>query len=117
VAYRVTREVAQRPGPVIVGDLLIQVSDNGIATALEAATGAQVWSRRLDGSFYSSPVVADGRLYIFDRKGKGVVLSADRKGKILATNYLPDGITATPAIAGQALFVRTATHLYRIEQK
>ena len=117
VAYKFTREVPQRPGPLAYNGLLFLVSDNGIATCLDVKDGSQVWTRRLNGNFYSSPVLAEGRLYVFDRKGKATVLSADRQGRILATNQLEEGVVATPAIAGKALFVRTNTHLYRIEQR
>jgi outer membrane protein assembly factor BamB len=117
VAYKYTKEVPQRPGPLAHGGLLFIVSDNGIATCLEPATGKPLWTRRLGGQFYSSPVCAEGRLYIFDKKGKGTVLTADREGKVLATNQLDDGVIATPAVAGKALYVRTYTHLYRIEQR
>ncbi|MFO0845423.1 MAG: PQQ-binding-like beta-propeller repeat protein [Gemmataceae bacterium] len=117
VAYKVTREVPQRPGPISHNGLLFLVSDNGIATCLDPKTGDGVWTRRLGGQFYSSPVCAEGRLYVFDKKGKGTVLTADREGKVLATNQLAGGVIATPAIAGKALYVRTNTHLYRVEQR
>jgi outer membrane protein assembly factor BamB len=107
----------QRPGPIVLGDLLFLVGDSGLATGVDLTTGKTLWTRRIPGSYYSSPVCADGHLYIFDRKGKGHVLTADREGKLVATSTLDDGVQATPAIAGKALFVRTNTHLYRIEKK
>jgi outer membrane protein assembly factor BamB len=107
----------QRPGPIVLGDLLFVVGDSGIATGTDLTTGKTLWTRRIPGAYYSSPVCADGHLYIFDRKGKGYVLTADREGKLVATNTLDDGAQATPAIAGKALYVRTNTHLYRIEKK
>lgn len=117
VDFVLKKEVPQRPGPIVLGDLLFLVSDGGIAAGLDVKTGEPVWTRRIDGNYYSSPVCAEGRLYIFDRRGKGYVLSADRAGKVLATNTLAEGVVATPAVAGKALFVRTSGHLYRIEQK
>jgi hypothetical protein len=50
------------------------------------------------------------------RDGDAFVLAAGRQAKVLARNQLDDGCMATPAIAGKALYVRTKTHLYRIEQ-
>lgn len=117
IEYTYGREVPSRAAPLLVGDLLFLVSDKGVATCLEAKTGKVVWTRRITGNYSSSPVYAEGRFYILDHDGKGYVLSADREGMLLATNRLDAGARATPAIAGKALFVRTYTHLYRIEKK
>jgi outer membrane protein assembly factor BamB len=46
-----------------------------------------------------------------------VVGDPGRCWKKLAENKLHDGCTASPAAAGNALFIRTRTHLYRIEEK
>jgi len=43
------------------------------------------------------------------------VIDAGRTFKVLAENRLDDGFMASPAIDGRALFLRTRTHLYRIE--
>lgn len=117
VVYTYGKEVPSRPAPLAVGDLLFMVGDKGVATCLEAASGKVVWTRRITGNYSSSPVHADGRIYVFDHDGKGHVLSADREGKILATNRLKDGVRATPAVVDKAMFVRTYTHLYRIENR
>jgi hypothetical protein len=76
-----------------------------------------VWTKRLEGNYSASPVCADGRLYFFDQEGKGHVLLTGRTPRVVATNKLDAGCMASPAIAGKALFVRTKTHLYRIETK
>jgi outer membrane protein assembly factor BamB len=117
VEWRYTKEAPSRPSPILMGDLLVMVNDTGFALGIDAKTGKELWRRRLGGDFYSSPVVAEGRLYVFDRKGKGTVVTADREGKIVAASQLDGAVNATPAIAGKALYVRTDTHLYRIEEK
>ena len=81
------------------------------------ANGTEVWRERLGGQFWASPVYADGRLYFFDNEGDAVVAEPGRRWKKLAVNKLDDGCMASPAVAGKALFVRTKTHLYRIEKK
>jgi len=119
VAWKATRNVPNRPSPVLVGDLLFMVNqDGGIVTCLEAKTGEQLWSERLPGlgNHSASPTYADGRLYFFNENGHGLVIEAGRQFKVLAENKLEAGCMASPAIAGQALFVRTKTHLYRIEK-
>jgi outer membrane protein assembly factor BamB len=115
VAWRTNRGAPRMPSPLLVGDLLFLVSDNGIITCLEAVTGKEVWKERLGGEYYSSPLYADGRVYCFNNEGETTVLKAGREYQVLATNTLAAGFMASPAVSGKALFLRTKTHLYRIE--
>ena len=88
----------------------------GVASCVEAKTGAEVWRERIGGDCSASPVYADGRIYFFNEVGKATVVEAGRQFKVLAENKLEDGFMASPAIAGKALYLRTKTHLYRIEE-
>jgi outer membrane protein assembly factor BamB len=118
VVWKHRKEVPTRPAPILDADLLYMVSDGGVVSCLEARDGTPIWSRRLNVKVTASLVLAGGKLYVFaEEVGKGFVLAAGRSEKLLATNLLDDGCMASPAIAGQALFVRTKTHLYRIEKK
>lgn len=118
VAWKVTRNVPNRPSPILVDDLLFMIDqDAGVVTCLEAKTGQEVWRERLPGSgnYSASPVHAAGRLYFFNENGHGTVIAAGREFKVLAANKLDAGFMASPAVAGRALFVRSKTHLYRLE--
>jgi outer membrane protein assembly factor BamB len=92
------------------------INDAGILNAIEAKTGEIVWTNRLAGTFSASPVAAAGRVYFFGEDGQTTVIEGGREFKVLATNSLDDGVMGSPAIAGGALFLRTKTHLYRIEE-
>jgi outer membrane protein assembly factor BamB len=119
VAWKVTRNVPNRPSPILVGDLFFMIDqDAGVVTCLEAKTGQEVWRERLPGSgnYSASPVHAAGRLYFFNENGHGTVIAAGREFKVLAANKLDGGFMASPAVAGRALFVRSKTHLYRLEE-
>jgi len=115
IAWRSDQSVARTPSPAIVDDLLYMVSDDGALTCLETATGQTVWRERLSGNYAASPIVADGRLYFANQQGKTTVLQPGRAFQVLATNILDNGCMASPAATGQALILRTKTHLYRIE--
>ena len=91
-------------------------TENGMATCLDAHTGQTIWQKRLGGEFIASPVYADRHIYCFNTEGGSQILQAGREDKVLATNHLDAGCMASPAVAGKALFVRTKTHLYRIEE-
>src|SRR5262249_30850624 len=116
VEWKYNKGVPSRASLVLVGDLLFMATNNGVAVCVEAKTGQEVQRVRLGSDMVASPLVADGRVYFFDQEaGKGYVLEATREMKLLATNRLDVGCMATPALVGKALYVRTRTHLYRIE--
>jgi outer membrane protein assembly factor BamB len=117
VVWRVARGVPNKPSVLLVGDLLFMINDGGILTCLEAKNGEVVWTTRLKGEYTASPVSAEGRVYVFSEDGLATVFEAGREFKQLAQNTLDDGFLASPAIDGKALFLRTRTHLYRIEEK
>ena len=117
IVWKSKRNVPRKPSLVLSGDLLFGVEDDGgMASCYEARTGAEVWRERLGGNYTSSPLLASGRIYFFNEEGKGVVIEAGRTFRKLAENSLADGCKASPAVSGNALFVRTFTHLYRIEE-
>ena len=116
VVWKVTRGVSNKPSVQLVDDLLFMVNDVGILSAIEAKTGASVWTSRLAGTFSASPIAAAGRVYFFSEDGKTTVIEAGREFKVLSENLLDDGFMASPAMAGNALVLRTRTHLYRIEE-
>ena len=115
VLWRYGKNVPAKPSPLLIGDLLYFVDDSGVATCLEAKTGKEVWKHRLGDSFSASPVYADGRIYCFSEAGKVTILKPGRQFESLAENEMPAGFMASPAIAGKALYLRTKTHLYRVE--
>jgi outer membrane protein assembly factor BamB len=115
VVWQFTRAVPMKPSLLLVDDLIFMVNDTGIATCLEAKTGAEVWQSRIGGTFSASPLGAAGRVYLFDEDGKTTVIDAGRAFKVLAENQLDNGFMASPALIGDALILRTTTDLYRIE--
>lgn len=118
VAWTIRRGMPRQPSLLLIGDLLHMVSDDGIVYAVDARTGEEVWKDRIEGNYSASPLYADGRIYFFNREAVTTVLEPGRQFKVLAVNRLAGEQTmASPAAAGKALFIRTRTHLYRIETK
>jgi outer membrane protein assembly factor BamB len=115
VVWRLKGGVPNKPSLLLTGDLIFMVNDSGILTCVEAKTGEVVWKGRLNGSYSASPVSAAGRIYFFSEEGKATVIEAARELKVVAENQLDEGFMASPAIDGGALYLRTRTHLYRIE--
>jgi outer membrane protein assembly factor BamB len=117
VAWKVKRGVPNKPSILLVGDLIFMIGDAGIAGCVDAKTGELVWQQRIGGEYSASPVYADGKLWFFSEDGKTTVVKPGRVFEQVAENRLDDGFLASPAIAGKAFYLRTRTHLYRIEEK
>ena len=116
VAWRFGKGAPSKPSILLVGDLIFMVNDAGVVATVEAKTGELVWRGRVDGTYSASPLFAGGRIYTFSEDGKTTVLEAGRQFKVLAENFLDDGFMASPAVDGRALYLRTRTHVYRIEE-
>jgi outer membrane protein assembly factor BamB len=114
VGWTNRRAAPLTPSPLLVGDELYLVTDAGIASCLDAKTGDILWQQRLNGTFSASPVFADGRIYLLAEDGVATVLAPGRQYRRLATNTLDGATLASMAIAGGSIYVRSATHLYRI---
>jgi outer membrane protein assembly factor BamB len=116
VEWKSAQGVPKRSSPTVFGDLVFMVSDAGVASVLDAKTGKAIHQRRLEGEFSSSPLIADGHVYLFNQEGSSFVLSANRAFELEATNQLDAGCMASPAVYDKAIYLRTKTHLYRLER-
>jgi outer membrane protein assembly factor BamB len=117
VAWKASRAISNKPSLLLVDGLLYVINDTGIASCLEAKSGALIWQKRIGGEFSASPVYAGGKIWFFSEDGKTTVIRPGRVFEQLAESQLDEGFMASPAIAGQALFLRTKTHLYKIEKQ
>jgi outer membrane protein assembly factor BamB len=117
IVWRTNKSVPKRPSPILIGDLLFMMNDGGVASCLDAKTSNEIWTKRLPGEYWASPLYADGLIYCFSQSGAIPVFKASREFELVAENKLDDGFVASPAVAGKALVLRSKTHLYRIERK
>jgi outer membrane protein assembly factor BamB len=117
VAWSLKRAVPLTPSPLLVGDELYLVSDNGIASCLDAKTGTSHWQQRLGGNHSASPIYAQGRVYFLNEEGESVVIEPGKEFKKLAANRLDGQTLASMAVSGNAIYVRSSDHLYRLQQQ
>ncbi len=115
LAWKVTKAAAKKPSLLLVDDLIYMNNDGGIVTAIEAASGKEVWAERIGGNYSSSPIYANGHAYFFSEEGKATVIKPGREFQKVAENKLSEGFMASPAVTGNALILRTKAALYRIE--
>ena len=118
VTWSLSRNTPYVPSPLLVGGLVYFLKGNeAMLSVVDAADGTLcVDGVRLEGmnGVYASPVSAAGRVYVAGRDGKVTVLRAGRTMEVLARNTLDDGFDASPALAGDSMFLRGRTHLYCI---
>lgn len=105
------------PTPLIYKGRLFIWGDGGVLCCRDVETGKQIYRERVGGNFFSSPVIADGKIYCATRDGEIVCVAAEGPFKILGRSRLESGVNATPAIANNRLFVRTKTHLFSVKGK
>jgi hypothetical protein len=116
VAWTIDKAVPHNPSMAVIGDELYFVADNGILTCADAKTGQIHYSERCTGPISASLLVADGKLYLQDEKGLGVVVKPGKTFQILAQNNLDERSLASYAVIGSDLLIRTEGNLYRIKK-
>ena len=118
VAWMHPRASGYTPSPLVHDGRIYLVHDTGIMTVLRAETGEEIYRARLGGighTFSASPIAAGNRLYFPDEEGVTIVLEAGDEYKEISQNDLGELTFASPAVVGNALFIRTESKLYRIE--
>lgn len=120
--WKKTKGLPYIASAIVYGGQCIVVKDGGIVIACDGATGDQVSQERTGetGYYYASPVAANGHIYVTSLlNGAVTVLKVgSKKPVIVAKNpELGERVAATPAIADDTLYIRTAGHLYAFAAK
>lgn len=100
--------------PVVWGEYLFFISDNGIARCHDARTGQLRWTQRLKGNYKASPIAAEARVYFLNTEGLCTVISAAPRFDKLLENKLDDVTIASPAVSDGKIFIRGQNSLYCI---
>jgi len=117
LVWQTNRSVPHTSSLLVIDEELFMVSDNGVASCLDARTGTVHWSERVGGTFSASPFYANGLIYLQDEDGKATVLKASTKYGLVSTNEIGERTLASYGVTGKALLVRSDKHLYRIEAR
>ena len=115
VAWRLQKSYPNIPSLLVYRDVMYLMKEGGIVSSINPATGEVLKMGRTPGAleeYYASPVAADGKIFMVSGSCKVTVLKAGAQWEVLATNDLDEECWATPAIAGNSLFVRTRGSVY-----
>ncbi|MFK7736276.1 MAG: PQQ-binding-like beta-propeller repeat protein [Pirellulaceae bacterium] len=112
--WRVSRGVPNKPSPIAAGGSVYMISDKGVLTRLDGATGEVQWQERLGGQYSASPILASGRIYLSSHEGIVTVVEDGEEYVELAKNEMEPRLMASPAVVGNELVIRSEESLYRI---
>jgi outer membrane protein assembly factor BamB len=116
--WRLPKDTPDVPSPILVGDLVYIVGEDGKLYCYESVTGKSVYTQAITNMRHrSSPLFADGMLYLVGREGVTVVVKPGREYEQVAKNTLPDTFAASPAVAGGRIYLRGFNNLWAIGAK
>ena len=119
IAWKTRRGVPSISSPVIAEGLLFMMDDSGgLVSCLDAKTGGEIWKERLGHgrNHWASPLYAGGKIYFFSKEGDVTAIAAARKLQVLGNDKFDEGFIAGPAVAGNALILRSESHLYCVSE-
>ena len=114
VVWQTDKDCSYVPSPIVVGPYFLVVSDTGVATCFEAATGQVIGRQRLEPHYSASLVTANGLVYFLSDKGIMTIIKPGPQLEIVARNELGEETYASPAISGGQMFLRGVNYLYCI---
>ena len=119
IVWRYRKGVPNTPSPLFSNGLLYFVGDSGgLVTCLDAKSGELVWSERIaSGKYWASPFIANGKIYFHNEDGVTTVIEDGRNFKLVSKNKLDGKLMSSAAVSEGAIFMRSDTALYKIENK
>jgi outer membrane protein assembly factor BamB len=110
---------ADVPTPTTDGKYIYVLVDNGVMHCVEAATGTVAYQgQRIElGTYSSSPLLADGKIYCTNEEGTTTVVKAAPAFEILGVSKLESQTLASPVAVDNQIFIRTADYLYCIQKQ
>ena len=110
-------EMHRTCGTVCIKDDILVIPDfNGLIHCLNAKTGEGYWTHDLLAECWSSPLIADGKIYIGDAEGRVTVFALAKEKNLLAENDMGNAVYTTPVVANGVLYVANKTHLFAIQE-
>ena len=120
VLWRYNKGAAYVPSPIAIGDYLYLISDAGLMTCLDAATGERKYEGGrppVPATFFASPVAFDDKILLTSEDGDSFVIKAGPVHEVLATNSVGEPVYASPAISNGTIYIRGDAHLFAIGRK
>ena len=117
VLWEQKKQIPKKSSPVIAGNAIYVISDNGVLSCVDGDSGEIHWVKRLGGNYSASPIAtSNGLVYFCSHEGKTTVVRANaEKYEEVAENKLDGQLMASPIAVNGSLYLRSDKHLYRIQ--
>jgi hypothetical protein len=114
VLWSASKGLPYIPSPLVYKGSMYTVNKQGRVSAFNVKTGKEVYFNEQIGlsGAYASPVAANGHIYLCGLDKSVIVLKAGEEALRVSSAKLDDRIAATPAIAGNTIYIRTQKTLY-----
>ena len=93
------------------------ISDRGIGSCMNAATGEVIWQERVGGNYSASPILANGLIYMQSEQGDATVIEAGPEYKVVSKNTFGERTLASYGVTDGTLLIRTSASLYCVQAK
>ena len=121
IVWKYNKGTAYVPSPILYGDYVYLMNDQGALTCLDAKTGKVIYEGGrvpVNAKFYgASPVAFEDKILLTNDDGETFVIKAGPKHEVLATNSIGEPCRTSIAIADGKLFIRGDKHLFCIGKK
>jgi outer membrane protein assembly factor BamB len=112
--WQIDTNVPHTPSLVAHAGQVTMISDRGIASSVDAATGKELWKERIGGNYSASPLLIGNQLLLISEEGDCTILGVDGKVEVLGKSKMEERCLASPAVVGNDLLIRTDKAWYRI---
>lgn len=117
VAWRSKNQGMGNASPIVAGDKVYTRNRQGVVTCLNTSDGKQVWRTRVGGGHWATPIVAGDYMYVPDQDGTISVLKLGDEPEVVSSEQIADVFLGSPAVAGNAMYLRSDKKLYKIADK
>jgi len=115
VRWNIQGQIPHTPSLILDDGKVFMISDRGIGTCLNALTGETIWQERVGGNYSASPILNNGNIYFTSELGDTTIIKAADQYQVVAKNSLGQATLASFAVSEGVIYIRTDSHLYRIE--
>jgi len=116
VVWETDEYLTEVSSPVALNGLLFLATSYGVLVSYDALTGEKIWEKEFSNGFYSSPMIAENRIYIIDMEGVMHIIKADKTGEIIKEPELGEAAYTLPVFADGRIYLRGKSSLYCISE-
>ncbi len=105
------------PSPVATDEYLFVPTSFGVVACYDAKTGDKLWEQDFDNGFYSSPIIAEDRIYLLDLEGIMRIFKVDKEYISISEPEIGESVVCTPVFANGRIYIKGSKNLYCIGTK